>query len=95
MRAMRVIMTLAFVFAAACGGSSSTCDLKQPGQAPACTAGVVEDQSASRCQDSTNSPYICRNGLGYCVVCKGTFDDGCQINGTNGNSYCVHGCSGC
>jgi hypothetical protein len=82
---------------AACGGGSGVCDLKSPPQAAACPAGVVEDSNANRCTDSMGLPYICRNGLGYCLICSGvSFSDGCTISGASGNnSYCVHHCSGC
>ena len=100
MRTMRAIISIAFgsflAFSAACGGSSSTCNLKQPSGAAACPNGVVEDTSSNRCTDSMGNPYICRSGLGYCIVCTGvSFDDGCQISGSQGNSYCVHHCGGC
>jgi hypothetical protein len=86
---------LLFVFAGCDSSSSGVCQLKAPGQAMACPAGVGASSSAAACTDSTGSRYVCRNGFGYCVVCSGgTFTDGCAIEG-GAQSYCVHDCSNC
>jgi hypothetical protein len=40
--------------------------------------------------------FICRAGLGYCVICSGgSFSDGCTIAAGSSTEYCVHDCDNC
>ena len=93
MRKMMVALLLAL---AACGGTTSVCQPTTTGQEAACTLGVTENTSAQSCTDSTGSAFICRNGLGFCVVCQGpAFTEGCALSTTGSMSYCVKDCSHC
>jgi hypothetical protein len=95
MRALLISALLAF----GCG-KSSVCELKaHPTGADACAAGVNPDPTKQACSDSMGNPFICRSGLGFCVVCSGaSFSDGCTISSASGggsSEYCVHDCDNC
>ncbi len=94
---MRTLMIGLFLtFAAACGSTGGVCNLKQTPKQDACDPGVVPNASAKACKDATGSDFICRDGLGYCVVCNmGSFSDGCTITDNGTDSYCVHDCGDC
>jgi hypothetical protein len=89
-------LVIAFVLFAGCG-KDSVCDLKaKPTGADACAPGVNPDPSAAACKDAMGNAYICRAGLGYCVVCSGgSFADGCTYTSNGTTSYCVHDCDHC
>jgi hypothetical protein len=93
---MRTMILGLVLLASACGNSFGICDLKNPPKQDACAAGIVPDTSANVCKDSNGAVFICRNGLGYCVVCNGgSFANGCTMTNNGTDSYCIHDCSDC
>jgi hypothetical protein len=92
---MRALL-IGLVLFAACG-HDSVCELKaKPSGGDACAPGVVPNTTAGACKDSMGNAYICRGGLGFCVVCTGgNFGDGCTLNPNGTLEYCVHDCDHC
>jgi hypothetical protein len=92
---MRTILAIVLLLCAACGNDRGICQSSKTPNEPVCAPGVVPDDKAGNCTDSTGSQFICRNGLGYCVLCNGgSFSDGCKLESPQ-TMYCVHDCSGC
>lgn len=92
---MRALLFSLMLFAAC--GHDSVCELKaKPSGGDTCAAGVVASTTAAACKDSLGDAYICRGGLGYCVICGGAeFSDGCALGSNTTLSYCVHDCTNC
>jgi hypothetical protein len=92
---MRTLLITALL-ALGCG-NNSVCQLKShPTGADVCAPGVNPDPKAQGCSDAAGNPFICRSGLGFCVVCAGaSFSDGCTMTGNGSTAYCVHDCNDC
>jgi hypothetical protein len=91
----RLPFALFFLLAmGACNSESGVCQPTERPTTGACKPGTELNETIGICTDAQNSAFICRNGLGYCVICDGAFTDGCQLLG-GAQAYCVHDCSHC
>jgi hypothetical protein len=90
-----LLIGFVLVLSAACS-KDSVCEQSAKVNGDACVPGINPDPNATSCKDDQGNLYICRGGLGFCVVCNGgNFSDGCTITNNGITSYCVHDCDHC